>query len=69
MEEHSCKDNFQSLTELLLIVSGRYVAVHAMQEVHNDNEIGGEEKPLLNTGVAVLGMVIPFLTQLGHHAH
>lgn len=58
----------------------RYVAMHAMQDGDGGHQhgsagyaeagAGGQPKPQMrDTLVAVVGMLLPLLTQFGHHHH
>lgn len=66
-------------SDKMLTIAARYVAMHAMQEdsssghEHNHGESGGPSQrrqtgpQMRDTLATVIGMVLPLLTQFGHH--
>ncbi|KAL7273789.1 hypothetical protein RUND412_003331 [Rhizina undulata] len=63
------KEGMQWWTGVLLLFSGGtflYVAMHTMQEQAQSQ---GHKATLRDTGAAVLGMLLPLVTTIGHHHH
>jgi hypothetical protein len=47
----------------------RYVAMHTMQGQAEQAESAGQNSSLKDTVAAVIGMLLPLVTQIGHHHH
>jgi zinc transporter 9 len=46
-----------------------YVAMHTMQGQAEQAESAGQKSGMKDTLAAVFGMLLPLLTQIGHHHH